>query len=253
LLRTFARRQLAARGVRNREKSNLRIANVVSVVLAMGCASGAHAIPWTEVGDAGELTATAQITMGSGALTSISGSIPSTSATDADMYRIHISVPGDFSATTVGTVGTPGLQLQNSELFLFNAAGLGVYGRDDNAGTARTTLPAGNSLGPQTAGDYFLVITGFNRDPVSAAGLVFPDSPNATLFGPTGPGGSLAISGYTGLETALASRGNYSVNLTGAEFVSAAAIPEPGTVVLLGISFVLVMLRRRDLFHSAKK
>jgi len=169
------------------------------------------------------------------------------------MYRIHISVPIDFSATTVGTVGAPGLQLQNSQLFLFDAAGFGVYGRDDDTGTFRTTLPAANALGPQIAGDYFLVITGFNRDPISAGGLIFPSSPNATLFGPTGPGGALSVSGYNGLEAALASRGNYTINLTGAEFASVATIPEPGTVLLFCVSVFGVVVVRVGGFLKARR
>src|SRR5207302_10698006 len=131
----------------------MRIAKVLGLTLAMGLAPGAGAIPWMEVGDAGDLRATAQVPIGSGPLSSIFGSILLTSATDADLYRIHISTPSTFSATTLGTVGLPGTQLPNSQLFLFNAAGLGVYGRDDNPGTFRTTLPAG-SPGPQVEGDY---------------------------------------------------------------------------------------------------
>ena len=226
----------------------MKIAKVLALTLAMGLAPGAGAIPWTEVGDAGDSLATAQVPTGSGALTSISGSIPSTSATDADMYRLHISMPSTFSATTVGAIGAIGLQLQNSQLFLFNAAGLGVYGRDDDPGTPRATLPAGSLLGPQMPGDYFLAISGFARDPVSPGGLIFPSSPNATLFGPTGPGGTQPISGWTGLEAALASRGNYRIDLTGAEFASfAAPVPEPDTLLLLAAGlFGILVLRRRN-------
>ena len=226
----------------------MRIAKVLALILATGFAPGAGAIPWMEVGDAGDLPATAQVPTGSGALTSISGSIPSTSATDADMYRLHISAPSTFSATTVGTIGASGLQLQNSQLFLFNAARLGVYGRDDDPGTFRTTLPAGSPLGPQLPGDYFLAISGFARDPVSPGGLIFPSSPSTTLFGPTGPGGTQPISGWTGLEAALASRGNYRIDLTGAQFASLAApVPEPGTLLLLAAGlFAILALRRRN-------
>src|SRR5882762_7344358 len=123
----------------------------VAIIASLAFVAPARATPWTEVGDAGELPATAQVPVGSGVLTSITGSIgpPSTiSLTDADMYRIHISGPTSFSATTVGTGGT----LVDTQLFLFDAGGLGVYGRDDDLGTARTTLPAGNALGPQAAG-----------------------------------------------------------------------------------------------------
>jgi PEP-CTERM motif-containing protein len=211
-----------------------------ALVAALAFASSAGATPWAEVGDAGDLPGTAQVTAGAGALTSITGSVPLNSSTDADMYRLHISVPGAFSATTVGTIGT----LVDTQLFLFDLAGLGIYGRDNDPGTARTTLPAGNPLGPQVAGDYFLVISGFNRDPVSSGGLIFPSSPSMTLFGPTGPGGALPISGYTGLE-GFSGRGSYTVALTGAEF-AAPALPEPGTLLLLGAGLAgLAALRRR--------
>ena len=214
---------------------------LTALVAALAFASSAGAIPWTEVGDAGDLPATSQVPTGVGALTSISGSVPLFSSTDADMYRLHIPVPGAFSATTVGTIGT----LVDTQLFLFDVGGFGVYGRDNDPGTARTTLPAGSLLGPQSAGDYFLAISGFNRDPVSPGGLIFPTSPGATLFGPSGPGGALAISGWTGLE-GFSGRGSYTINLTGAEFAAAAAVPEPGTLLLLGASLLgLIALRRR--------
>ena len=156
----------------------MRIAKVLALTLAMGFAPGAGAIPWTEVGDAGDLPATAQVPTGSGALSSIFGSIPSAGAADADMYRIHISTPLTFSATTVGTVGLAGTQLENTELFLFNAAGIGVYGRDDDPGTARTTLPAGSLLGPLVPGDFFLQTR-------SAAGRVWRKRPAAATTGST--------------------------------------------------------------------
>ena len=211
----------------------------VVIVAALGFVSTASAIPWAEVGDAGALPDTAQVPVGVGSLTSISGVIGPLSFTDADMYRFHIPVPGAFSATTVGTGGT----LIDTQLFLFDLAGRGVYGRDDNPGTPRTTLPSGSPLGPQAAGDYFLAITGFNLDPVSAGGLIFPNSPKTMLFGPTGPGGGSPISGYTG----FGSRGTYTINLTGAQFSSAAVpVPAPATFFLLATGLVgLIAVRGR--------
>jgi hypothetical protein len=220
---------------------------LTALISALALASSVGATPWAEVGDAGELPATAQAPTGVGALTSITGTVPSFSSTDADMYRLHISVPEIFAATTVGTIGT----LVDTQLFLFDVAGFGIYGRDNDPGTARTTLPAGSALGPQVAGDYFLAISGFNRDPLSSGGLIFPSSPSDTLFGPSGPGGLLPISGYTGLE-GFSGRGSYTINLTGAEFVSGeAAVPEPGTLLLLGAGlFALAVLRQRDSLSS---
>jgi hypothetical protein len=81
---------------------------------------------------------------GPGALTSISGTV--SSGTDADMYQIFISSPGTFSATTVGTPGT----LTDTQLFLFDASGFGVYANDDatTAFTLRAHLPPGDPNSP---------------------------------------------------------------------------------------------------------
>ena len=189
-------------------------------LVALALASAATAQTWTEVGDAGDLPGSAQITVGVGPLTAISGTIGST--TDADLYQIFITGGGTFSATTAGT---PGTTLGDPQLFLFNAPGIGVYANDDFGGSLQSTLPANDPLTPTAPGLYYLAITSFNRDPVSPGGLIFPDV--ITLVGPTGPGGGQAISGYTG----TGDTGTYTIRLTGAEF---ALIPEPGTLTLLG-------------------
>jgi hypothetical protein len=186
-------------------------------VLAVASAATAQVIEGP--GDAGDLPATAQVTAGIGALTSISGTIGS--ATDADLYQIFITGGGTFSATTAST---PGTTLGDPQLFLFNAAGIGVYANDDFGGSLQATLPAGNPLTPTAPGLYYLAITSFNRDPVSPGGVIFPVG---TLVGPTGPGGGQPVSGYTG----TGGTGTYAIRLTGAEF---AVIPEPGTLTLLG-------------------
>ena len=62
--------------------------------LTLACTSLATATPWIEVGEAGDLPATAQITMGVGSLTSISGFIGERgSFIHGDMFRIHIPMP----------------------------------------------------------------------------------------------------------------------------------------------------------------
>ena len=212
----------------------------IALFTILGCSSVALADTWAEVGDAGDLTGTAQTPTGTNPLTSITGMIGST--TDADMYLIFISTPAGFSATTVGTPGTLG----DTQLFLFSAAGLGVYANDDSSGggTVRSLLPAGHALSPAAPGLYYLVITGFDRDPTSAGGEIFPDTPFSAVHGPTGPGGAAALTGYNSIN---GSTGTYTINLTGAGFANGAAnIPEPATILLLGSGLMGVAAKIRQ-------
>lgn len=187
-----------------------------------------------EVGDVGGLPGTAQIITGGGPLNTITGAI--SAAGDADLFQIFISNPLAFSATTVGSA------VFDTQLFLFDAAGLGVFANDDSFATWQSTLPAGDPNGPIAAGLYFLGISAFDLDPVSAGGLIFPSFPFGTVFGPTGPGGALPLSGYqsSGFNT-----GAYIINLTGAAPVT---VPEPATLLLLGSGLLgLGFLRRRKM------
>jgi PEP-CTERM motif len=206
--------------------------SVFAVAAALICVSSSTTWAYSEVGDAGSLPGAAQGTSGS-PLTSISGTIAD--GNDADMYQIFIGSPGTFSATTVGTGGT----LADTQLFLFDASGLGIYANDDFVGL-RSTLPAGDANSPTSSGVYYLVISGFNRDPVSAGGRIFPDT-FVGVFGPTGPGGGSPISGYTG----TGGTGTYTINLTGAEPSDVAAVPEPATLALVGSGLVGLLARRR--------
>ena len=61
-----------------------------------------------------------------GPLTQITGTISST--TDRDMFEIFITGGGTFSATTVGTPGT----VFDTQRYLFDSTGKGVYANDDD-------------------------------------------------------------------------------------------------------------------------
>ena len=96
---------------------------------------------------------------------------------------------------------------------------------------------------------YDLLITGYGRGPASTGGLIFPDytdflnaDPNA-VDGPTGPGGASPLSKYLGNSN---EGGAYSIALTGAQFVTAAAtVPEPSTIVIFGSGLALLFFVRR--------
>ncbi len=114
-------------------------------------------------------------------LMQVSGRIES--ATDVDLYRVQISLPDQFSATTLFV---PGVTIENSQLFLFDAEGKGVCASDGNP-----SVPADDPLVPYaaipqgtcqvTAGEfYYIGISTSVRDPIDANGNeIFPDPPPA--------------------------------------------------------------------------
>lgn len=202
---------------------------------------------WTELGDAGQLRATAQAPAGSGALTAISGEL---SFGDVDMYRIFVTGGGTFSALAQGAFPL----FLNAELFLFNSLGQGVYANDSIfppdpfLAPGAAMLPANNPLTPVVPGEYLLAISTPFLDPVSASGLIFlclGCNPSG-VFGPTGPGGGSPISDWSGSPF---SAGAYQITLTGAEFAPTAAVPEPSTVLLLGAGLVGFSAWRRRQAH----
>lgn len=156
----------------------------------------------SESGDAGELPAAAQDLSGESVL-QIDGSFSAPS--DIDMYKLCLSGGRTFSASTVGGTAV------DTQLFLFAANGLGVYGNDDAGSARQSALPAGDPLTPQAAGVYYLAVGPFNLDPVSARGLIF--APLGPVLAPTGSGASEPVNGWTGRPS---SDGAYRVTVTGA-------------------------------------
>lgn len=182
--------------------------SVLSLAVAVPVAG---AVPWTEVGDAGSLRATAQAIVGEGSLSSISGSI--SDPNDEDMYKICLRGGRRFSASTEGGATF------DTQLFLFNRRGRGVYANDDIGGepyVLQSALPADHPLTPRRAGLYYLAISAFDNDPVNATGqMLFPDEPFDAVHGPTGPSGRRVRGWDDGGEDS----GSYTITLTGAKFL----------------------------------
>lgn len=198
----------------------------------------AHAVViYREVGDAGELPATAQSTTDTTqAFDEIQGTLSPTRGDSVDMFRIFISGGGDFSAQTVGGVAF------DSELFLFDSNGRGVYANDDTNGfLTPSVLPAHNALTPTAAGFYYLAISQCCHQPFSSGGAIFQDvdggAGHLLLSGPTGPGGAFEVTSFGGGFDQNPGGGPYTIFLTGA-FVApvvpgTTGVPEPETLSLL--------------------
>ena len=144
----------------------------LAVAVSLGLAPSAFAV--SENGDAGDLPSTSQ-DLGSGAVTSILGSF--TGGGDVDMYRVCLTDGASFSATTVGATTL------DTQLFLLDANGLGVYSNDDAAiGVRGSRLPSNHRFSPTHPGVYYLALSSFNNDPQSDAGEIFPDLFSTSLY-----------------------------------------------------------------------
>lgn len=188
-------RRADANGVKSR-------AAILVAVLSAGLALAPSALAVPEQGDAGDTPSTAQ-DLTTQVVDSISGTF---AGADSDLFRVCLSGGGSFSASTVG-VTDPGT---NTQLFLFDAAGMGIYADDDAAGTEQSTLPAGHPLTPAAAGEYLLGVSPYDRDPQSAAGAIFNNVPY--LVGADGRGAAAPVERWWG---GLRASGAYTVSLTG--------------------------------------
>ncbi len=205
--------------------------------------SVAHAQVWAEIDsggmngmpDAGQSLATANITDGLGAITTINGRLVTTG--DADLYQIRITDVAAFTATVPG--GTAG----DTNLSLFDSAGVALaFNNNDPDGGTGSRL---TGLFVPSPGLYYLAVSrndsfgGFFGIPVDDLFVpIFPSAPNNVEVGPTVAGTVLfdwPVAGGFQLFNY-----NYSVTLTGAEY----AVPAPMAGSLMGIA-ALGMLRRR--------
>ena len=171
---------------------------LVSSLIALALAPSALAAD--EQGDAGAVPATAQ-DLTQAQLTTINGQVAD--GNDADLFRICLSGGQTFSATTAG------LSDVDTQLFLFDAAGFGIYAHDDGT-TKQSTLPAGRPLTPQRSGEYILGISAYDRDPHSVDGEIFSDV--AFVTPANGRGAAAPVDSWDGIPR---DSGTYTIALTG--------------------------------------
>lgn len=211
---------------------------IIIAAATLACVTRSAAGIITELGDAGNMPNTAQSTIGVSSLDAISGTL--SSYQDADMFLIRIFDPATFSATTDSADTTA----WDTQLFLFDAAGMGLVANDDIGNgvgpyNPRSVLVAGSGLNPTAPGLYYLAVSGWDRDPHSSGGAIFTDDTYYTgSVGPLGPGGTQPISGWDGDGSLNGGLGSYTITLSGAQF---SAVPEPTAALLLIIAGVAAM------------
>ncbi|OAI18628.1 hypothetical protein A1359_04530 [Methylomonas lenta] len=189
--------------------------------LFISCLLGqANAASFSEVGDAGELINTAQVTTGSGPLTSITGSLINLGqgVDDIDLFEIFISDTSVFSVTVTSNFfeddGSPGDN--DSTLFLFDSLGALAAFDEDIDTINGNYLPQFNTgdVSFLSIGTYFLGFALYDTYPI---------------FDP--------LSGWD-RDPWTFQTGNYTLALTGAEFsvpAQISSVPEPTSIALLGI------------------
>jgi hypothetical protein len=183
----------------------MRWTSLLALALVALVPAVAHAQAVTEVGDAGSLPATAQVIPGP--LDSITGTLDTLD--QEDLYRVCLAGGQTFSASTLGS------EIADTQLFLFDATGRGLYANDDSANSLQAVLPAGISLTRQQGGVHYLGVSSFDADPVSAAGPIFGGEvfiDDVRYFVPAPPGGDGPVSDWTVLGTYT---GGYQIQLTG--------------------------------------
>lgn len=190
------------------------MAGVTLITHGIGTAQAA-----TITEDVGQLIPDAQvIPPGSATLDSITGTLFNNN--DVDLFQITLAGGKTFSATTEAKADI------DTQLFLFDKDGFGVYARDDTPSSIQPTLPADHPLTPTDSGIYYLAIASFDNDPVSSKGLIFDNDesfPYDNVLEPISPGSEAPLSGFNNLG---GSSGSYTISLTGVR-----AVPETSSVL----------------------
>ncbi len=157
---------------------------LIALFLSINITSQAQ-VTWTELvdsaGDVGSLIANAQDLTGQ-PYSVILGEF--SVIDDIDIYKINITSADSFAATTEVNVGTH----VDTELWLFDENGVGVYSNDDTPNHAtdmsllpRRTSTPGDSLGPVTNGVYYIAVSIYEVVAQDEDGAEIFENPRATL------------------------------------------------------------------------
>lgn len=202
---------------------------------------------WSErgPGGAGDLLSTAQTIYDSGfnTLDAITGSLSSSLGLNnspvyqVDLYKIRLTA-ATFSARTLDADF-------DTALYLFDAAGKGVFANDDDGVSLLSLLPSGDVAGPLSDGVYYLA--------VAVGGFIAHDAFGQSNFSASlsstdvvGGAGAGPLAGWTpGFDNYEEAARSYRIALTG---TTNGELPEPaslGLVLAAGLGALAVRRRRK--------
>jgi hypothetical protein len=163
------------------------------------------------------------------------------------VFKITIQNYQDFSAETVpvGAFGIP-----DTDLFLFDSSGNGVYMNDDiSGGDTLSCLPSAdavnpcpssrNGVGPTSNGVYYLAIAISANYPIdNSNNEIFNPTLSTDVVGPTSGVGPFAAWDDDAFTSPNFDLVNYDILLTG-------TAPEPSTWLLIAAPFGALLLGRK--------
>lgn len=209
---------------------------------------------WSEggPGGAGDGLTTAQVTYSAtyetldritGALTTYFPDINSLPVHQVDLYKIRVSDVSTFSARTLGQ------STDDTQLYLIDKDGKGVYTNDDNGGIDfLSLLPAGGLPGLSTDVYYLAIaIGGYLAQDASGASLFMPGDFNQVLAGDVSSG---PLAGWSTPNPNFSDVAySYQIELTGA---TNAELPEPGVFALAAVALGAAGIARRRKHGAAR-
>lgn len=163
---------------------------------------------WTETAaGAGQTWSTSETPLGSGPLTRIQGTIAAGRA--ADIYLVRVDDLATFQVSTVGGANF------DAQLWMFGADGTGLAHRDDDVGSAQSTL---TGFGPYGPGTVLIAVSEYDNDPLDQNGnQIWNDTPYDTERWPDGPGAANPFTQWSGTSSTARP---YTLTLRGASFAA---------------------------------